>query len=114
MSQTKKSTTAAARKKAAAARAEKAKRTITYRELEIELPKELGSDVAFDYIDILEGRVDIVTGSVRLLRSILAPEQFEEVRAKLATDGVPLQGVNDALGELIEQVFDHYGITAGN
>lgn len=108
-------TTAAAKKKAAAARAEKSGkvRRLKFRGLDLTLPKVLSSDVAFDYVDLAEGDVDILTGSIRLLKSILGEEQWIIVRAKIRADGVPMEDLDGVLGKLASDAFAAFGVTQG-
>ena len=106
-------TAAAGKRPAARGEKKKTDRTVKFRGLDLSLPPALGSEVAFDYVELIEGEVAILPGSIRIVRSILGEEQWRSIRAKLASDGVEMEQLNEVLTELIKLVFGKYDLTAG-
>lgn len=104
---------AVASKKAAAARAETNGKppTVSYRGLELVLPPQLSSEVAYAYAE-LEGRRGIKP-IVDFVASLIGAEQMALVREKQAADGVRFDEVPGELDDLVGSVFEAYGTTAG-
>jgi hypothetical protein len=99
--------------RAAAARAETSEpesRTIDFRGLELTLPATMPGAVLFD-VGLVDEK-DIV-GMMRLLDSLIGREQYLQVRAKVAEDGLDVETVAEPLGELINDAFGAYGMKPG-
>jgi hypothetical protein len=102
----------AAASKGAAARAEaKPKpKKFTWRGLRLTLPAELPLELMFDIAE-LEAVDENPMPIFRLLRTMLGPEQFTDVRNKFADIGT--KNGDDPLGGLVEGILSKYGVTLG-
>lgn len=101
------------RKRGAAARAETngQPRVVDFRGLELKLPPELPGEVIFDIADL-----ETATGPgpfVRMLGSLLGPDQLLAVRAKIAEEKIPLAEAETTLIGLIHDSLDKYGLSMG-
>jgi hypothetical protein len=93
---------------AAAAEVTDTPRAITFRGVEITLPRELPPTLLFDVAE-MEANDGSPMPVFRLLRSLLGAEQFTAVRNQL-TDK---DDVVDIVNELLVDLFAQYGITLG-
>lgn len=105
----------AAAKPASAAQAEAARdeatesaKTVAFRGATLTLPPELPATMLFDIVE-LEAAGDNPMPLFRLLRSVLGPEQFVEVRNEIKPD----EEIVDAVDGLLTDVFGQYGLTLG-
>lgn len=96
--------------KGAAARAEKAPKPkkLTFKGIKLTLPAELPPTLLFDFTE-LEAAGDNPMPLFRLLRSILGPSQFTEIRN--AMDTGTLEATD--LSGLLEATLGKYGLTPG-
>lgn len=107
-----KSTTrkAAAPSKGAAARAEVAdeSKTLKTHGLELQLPKELPSEILFDIIEseASEGDANEYLVNLRILRSVVGPDQFMTIRHKIGGD-------TQQVWELMNSLLESYGLSMG-
>lgn len=107
----KKSTDAAPANAGAAALSEvvdEGPRSIKFRELELELPRELPPTILFDLTD-LESTGENAMPIFRMLKSLLGPEQFVQVRNVLKPD----DSVSDLVDEMLGDIFTQYGVSLG-
>lgn len=97
------------RKAAAAARAEKKpeKKTVEFRGLTLELADTLPGTVLFD-ITYAETENDVLP-VYRLLKSIVGPGQFTDIRNVIEPD----ENVNETVEALLGECFEQYGMTLG-
>jgi hypothetical protein len=105
-----KATGKAAAGKAAAARAErkpKAK-SLTFKGLKFKLPPELPDTFIFDVIEI-EAAGESAGPIFRMLRSILGPEQFTELRNAVQSKAIAADDIDD----FVSAVFEKYGLDLG-
>lgn len=98
----------AAQKKAKAAQAEQDKKKITFRDLELQLPEELPTAILFDVVE-LEADANDPLPLFRLLRALVGPDQFTDVRNQIADD----EDVFDSLDELVKAALAPYGMSLG-
>jgi len=103
----------AAPKKGAAARAEKAKQAkkVKFRGTEFALAPKIPGSLLFDLADIESGRD--LAGTMELLKSLLGAGQFQVLRDKVTQEGLDIEETTTALGTLVENILDTYGITEG-
>lgn len=94
---------------AAEVAAEPQAKTVTFRDVSLELPDELPATILFDITE-LESAGSSPMPLFRLLRSLLGPEQFQRVRAQLQAD----DDVMGAVEGLIGDVFAEYGMGLGD
>lgn len=103
---------AAASRKGAAARAEVAARPaakqVEFRGHTFTLPDELPATLLFDITDLEVAGNDPMP-VFRLLRSLLGPDQFTELRNLVAGD----EQIVHTIDELIEDLFAQYGVSLG-
>ena len=108
-------TTAAAKSKAAAAKAEKDEKdeptTIEVRGLELTLPDALPATFAFDVAEMQQEAT--VFAVIRLLTTFLGSEQVVEIRGKVARGEVTDEELGDFLGEILEAIFEEFGLSLG-
>lgn len=85
-------------------------KTAKFGELELSLPDKLPSTILFD-LTTLELAGDDPMPAYRLLQSMLGMEQFIHVRNIVAQE----EGEDDgsSVGELLNAIFDQYGLSLG-
>mgnify|MGYP006921357460 CR=1 FL=1 len=89
-------------------------RVVEWRGTEFTVPAVLPADLAWAMADIESGDGSSVTPILSLLRSIIGTEQEQQLRDKLAADGVSFTDLPDALSELLSALFDAYGMAEGD
>lgn len=106
------STATPAAKKAAAARAERnGHKSCEWRGLVLKLPPKLPASMLFEAAELEDA--ETLKPMFRFIESILGPEQFVAWRDKVNQEEIPLDEFDSALGELLEAIFDQYGVSLG-
>lgn len=105
-----KTTRKAAPDKGAAARAEvtAGSKQLEYRGLLLDLPPELPSEILFDVIEseASEGGANQYLVNLRILRSVVGPDQFMTIRHQIGGD-------TDQVLELMNEILEKYGLSMG-
>jgi hypothetical protein len=98
------------RREAAAARSEKSPKgkTLKFKGLTVKLPPTLPDTLLFDMAEI-EAAGENPMPVFRMLRSVLGPEQFGEVRAAVEAGTIKVADLDD----FITQIFGKYGLSPG-
>ena len=106
-------TTAAAKSKAAAAQAEAKPepKTVEVRGLTLTLPEQLPATFAFDVAEMQQEAT--VFAVIRLLTTFLGSDQVVEIRGKVARGEVSDEELGDFLGEILEAIFEEFGLSLG-
>ena len=104
---------AAPAKKGAAAVAEKKPepKTVEVRGLELTLPDTLPATFAFDVAEMQQEAT--VFAVIRLLTTFLGSYQVVEIRGKVARGEVTDEELGDFLGEILEAIFEEFGLSLG-
>lgn len=100
----------AAPKKGAAALAESEEKSVTFRGVDIKLAPKLPATLLFDLTEIeIAGESPLAV--LRLLRSLVGPEQFRLIRNRVESAEED-DGFED-VGSLVSNIFEQYGLTVG-
>lgn len=95
-------------RKAAEETAPKPKK-LKFKGLDLDLPAELPETLMFDFTEIEAAEGNDARPLFRLLRSILGPAQFTQIRNALDNGKIKADDITD----LIEAIFDKYGMAPG-
>ena len=106
-------TPAAGKSKPAAAQAEAKPepKTVEVRGLTLTLPESLPATFAFDVAEMQQEAT--VFAVIRLLTTFLGSEQVVEIRGKVARGEVTDDDLGDFLGEILEAIFEEFGLSLG-
>lgn len=103
----------ARRRKPAAARAEAApaedgRKTYTFEGIELSLAAEIPPEILFDVIEseASEGSANEYLVNLRILRTLVGPDQFMTIRHRIGGDA-------DKVWALMDGVLGEYGLTMG-
>ena len=104
---------AAPKKKGAAAKAARAEakpepKTAKWNGLTLELPDAMPSTMLFDVVEYEASDGDDPTPLLRLLRELVGPEQFQQIRYR-----IPRDDDGTAVAGAMQAVFEPYGMTPG-
>jgi hypothetical protein len=98
--------------KAARAERKPRKKTVKFRGEKLELPQTPPETLLFDFVE-METAEENPLAVFRMLRSLLGSEQFLAVRNKIAASNGDGPNTFEDVGQLLTDIFEQYGVTAG-
>lgn len=102
--------------KAAAAEAKPEAKSFDWRGLKLEVPDEMRGELMFAFYDLEEqqrneeGRVGPM---LSLVKSLVGPQQFQEIREKVRTEKLTMEQTDEEIGVLLDGLLGQYGMGLG-